>query len=145
MEFVWTDSLDQNPDARAIRMEVFVEEQGYDAEMEFDCQDARARHLTVYQDGEAAAAGRILQEKADMWLLGRIAVRKARRGTGLGAALVAEMARKAEELGARELHVSAQTQAQGFYEKMGFAADEKATYMDGHIPHIHMKKVLPQD
>jgi len=46
---------------------------------------------------------------------------------------------KARELGARELQLSAQVQAQGFYEKNGYQAFG-STYPDEHVPHISMKK-----
>lgn len=142
MEFVWKRTLEESPDARDIRMEVFVQEQGYDQALEFDGEDPAAWHLTVYQNGRAVATGRIMPKEGSAWILGRIAVRKALRGTGLGAVLVEEMSRKAAELGALELHVSAQTQARGFYEKMGFRAPREETYMDGHILHIHMEKKI---
>lgn len=49
---------------------------------------------------------------------------------------------KAEELGARELHIGAQVQAQGFYEKFGFHTCGEPVYMDVHIPHVDMVRHL---
>ena len=60
----------------------------------------------------------------------------------LGARLLEELLKKAEELGARELHIGAQVQAQGFYEKFGFHTCGEPVYMDVHIPHVDMVRHL---
>ena len=61
---------------------------------------------------------------------GRIAVLREYRKQHLGARLMEELLKKAEELGARELHIGAQVQAQGFYEKFGFHTCGEPVYMD---------------
>ena len=43
--------------------------------------------------------------------------------------------------GAKKASLSAQVQAQGFYESCGYTA-EGDTYLDEHCPHIHMTKTL---
>ena len=69
----WFGSLTE--EAKQIREEVFVEEQGF--LQEFDETDVKADHLVWYEAGEAAATCRYYagEEKGVYWL-GRLAVRK---------------------------------------------------------------------
>ena len=65
--------------------------------------------------------------------------RTAYRKQHIGSLVLKKLEEKARELGARELQLSAQVQAQGFYEKNGYQAFG-STYPDEHVPHISMKK-----
>jgi predicted GNAT family N-acyltransferase len=51
------------------------------------------------------------------------------------------LAQQARQQGFGEVVLSAQTHAQGFYLRQGFAA-EGAEYLDANIPHVLMRKVL---
>lgn len=124
-------------DAAWIRRKVFIEEQQVPEEEEWDALDARCHHLILYADGNPAATGRIVP--GEPVLLGRIAVLKAYRGRGLGAEIVNRMAAKAFADGANEVHLHAQIQARGFYEKLGFVAYGDP-YEEAGIPHISMSK-----
>ena len=73
-------------DAKKLRQLIFVEEQGF--ENEFDEIDERAYHVVVYQDKCAIATGRMYFEDEKTMILGRIAVIKEYRGTGLGSKVV---------------------------------------------------------
>lgn len=140
IEWIWSAPGQPFTQAAALRKEVFCDEQGYAPSLEFDDLDAKAWHLVLLYDGQPAGCGRILQENNDTYLLGRIAIRQSLRDQHLGRALVEEMIRKAEELGAQRLTVSAQCRVQGFYEKLGFRAYGHP-YPDGHIPHITMHRI----
>lgn len=48
---------------------------------------------------------------------------------------------QAKRLGAKEIELSAQCRATGFYEERGYAADGDE-YLDEFCPHIQMKKKL---
>ena len=48
--------------------------------------------------------------------------------------------KEARKRGAEELMLSAQVQARGFYEKLGYSA-YGGEYLDEHCPHIAMKKI----
>ena len=66
-------------DARIIRQEVFVEEQGF--HHEFDETDQTAWHLVLYENGYAAGCCRLFSsDNPDVYILGRLAVRKSCRG-----------------------------------------------------------------
>lgn len=128
-------------DAKKVRTAVFIEEQGYSADMEFDDEDAAATHAVLYLDGQPAATGRMLDLGGGVFKPGRIAVLKERRGAHLGEQIVTALMDAGMKKGAKEFHVSAQTQARGFYEKLGYTCvDENNVYPDGHIPHIDMIK-----
>lgn len=128
-------------DAKKVRTAVFVEEQGYPVDMEFDEADGTATHVVLYEDGEPVATGRMLDLGDRAFKPGRIAVRKEKRGEHLGEKVVTALMDAGVKLGAKEFHISAQVQARGFYEKLGYTCvDESNVYPDGHIPHVDMIK-----
>lgn len=122
---------------KAIRFEVFVEEQGVPAESEIDDNDPVSIHAIAWSEGVAAACGRLLPDGH----IGRMAVRKPYRGQGVGGLVLAHLIERARQRGDREVVLSAQTHALGFYEKFGFVAEGKE-YLDCDIPHRDMRKVL---
>ncbi|MFH8292097.1 GNAT family N-acetyltransferase [Streptomyces sp. NPDC018059] len=135
----------------AVRKDVFVAEQQVPEELEYDEYDAGAVHvLAVREDGVPLGTGRLLtgaaaaaknSGDATVGALGRLAVTRAARGLGVGAALVGaiEDAARARGLTAVDLH--AQTQALGFYERLGYEA-YGPEFPDAGIPHRAMRKAL---
>ncbi|WLW55759.1 GNAT family N-acetyltransferase [Streptomyces sp. YU58] len=135
----------------AVRKEVFVGEQGVAEDIEYDAYDAGAVHvLAVREDGTPLGTGRLLHGEAaaakvdgdpSVGVLGRLAVTKAARGLGVGAALVraVEDAARARGLAAVDLH--AQTHALGFYERLGYVA-YGPEFQDAGMPHRAMRRVL---
>ncbi|SBT88706.1 Predicted N-acyltransferase, GNAT family [Streptomyces sp. DI166] len=133
----------------AVRREVFCGEQGVPEELEYDAYDAVAVHvLAVREDGVPLGAGRLLYGEAaaskvdgdpSVGSLGRLAVTKAARGLGIGAALVRaiEDAARARGLTAVDLH--AQTHALGFYERLGYVA-YGPEFADAGMPHRAMRR-----
>ncbi len=142
IEVKWIAPGNGYTQAAQVRLAVFVTEQGYPQELEFDELDESAWHL-VLLDGEVpVAAARLVTLSPGVLKPGRIAVLKKYRKQHLGARLMEEILKKAEELGARELRIGAQVQARGFYEKCGFSVCGEPIYMDVHIPHIDMIRRL---
>ncbi|MFE1836984.1 GNAT family N-acetyltransferase [Streptomyces sviceus] len=135
----------------AVRKEVFVGEQGVPEDIEYDAYDAVAVHvLAVREDGVPLGTGRLLfgdaaagktGGDASVGSLGRLAVTRQTRGLGVGAALVraVEEAARARGLTAVDLH--AQTQALGFYERLGYVA-YGPEFPDAGMPHRAMRRVL---
>lgn len=122
-------------DAYAVRKQVFMDEQGFSTEL--DETDKVATHVILYDNEKPIATGRIYQEN-DEYHIGRICVLKAYRKNHLASIVMQTL----EEIGFKQtdtIYLSAQLQAKGFYEKLGYQAygDE---YMDEHCPHIMMKK-----
>ena len=111
--------LANNADARLIRQQVFVEEQGF--VNEFDDIDHEAYHAVIYTGGYPIATGRLFDENGEAHI-GRICVRKAYRGRDLGRMIVEALEKQAEKVGYKEVGLSAQTRVQQFYEKLGYRA-----------------------
>lgn len=126
-------------EARLIRSEVFVEEQGFADE--FDDTDETCQHLIIFDGDVPIATGRIFCQSGNTYVAGRIAVKKEYRGKNIGMEVMTLLEKKAAELGADTVAVSAQCRAQGFYEKAGYTASGE-TYLDQFCPHIHMEKNL---
>jgi len=121
----------------AIRRRVFIEEQRVPEQLEWDGLDGDALHLLAWVDGQAVGTARMLADGH----IGRMSVLKNFRGRGIGRQLLSTILRLAGERGLTEVDLDAQTQALGFYERLGFDALGEV-FMDAGIPHRHMRKVL---
>lgn len=125
-------------DARLIRTEVFVEEQNVPAELEMDQMDAVCLHAVAYDaDGTPVGTGRLLPDGH----IGRMAVRKVARGTGVGAALLQALMAQARARGDKLVALSAQTHAAPFYTRHGFAT-EGDEFVEAGIAHVNMQRNL---
>ncbi|MBQ8515592.1 MAG: GNAT family N-acetyltransferase [Ruminococcus sp.] len=126
-------------ESRKIRTEVFVNEQGF--QEEFDEVDARAWHVIVLDGDKAVATGRVFSGIDGIYHIGRVAVLKEYRKMHVGRIVMTELEKKARELGAKCISLSAQCQASGFYEKIGYSLTEDL-HLDQGCPHVTMIKVL---
>lgn len=129
------------PEIKLIREQVFMEEQGFKAE--FDETDEDCLHLLIEEEGKPVAVGRMYGGNGE-YHIGRIAVVKDCRKGGYGRMAVEALEKKAIELGGKKTVLSAQCQARGFYEKMGYTATGEE-YLDEHCPHIDMYKILERE
>ena len=130
--------------AKAIRLEVFVEEQKVPASLELDALDAQARHwLARGERGEAIGTARAVERPDGTWKIGRVAVRRAWRGQGVGAAVMRQVMRDLVAAGAPGAYLESQTHAAPFYEKLGFAA-EGPEFEEAGIPHVAMRWAPPR-
>ena len=137
--YITAQGLEKLPQAAAIREEVFVQEQGF--HNEFDDIDKQAVHLVVMDRETPVAAGRAYwEDDCKVWHVGRICVRKPWRGRELGRLVMEGLEKEAQKRGAEKLMLSAQIQAKGFYEKLGYSSYGEE-YMDEHCPHIAMEKL----
>jgi predicted GNAT family N-acyltransferase len=130
----WKDAREE---ASGIRFAVFVEEQGVPREIELDEHDARCVHALARLDGRAVGTGRLLPDGH----VGRMAVLREFRGTGLGSRILERLVERARELGHREVVLSAQVHAMPFYARHGFTACSEA-YEEAGIAHRDMRRVL---
>lgn len=119
---------------RAVREEVFIQEQGVTPALEWDGLDGDALHvLARTPNGEPIGTARLLPDGH----IGRMAVRAPWRGRGVGRALLSELLAAARERGLRRVFLGAQTHALGFYARQGFTVYGEP-FMDAGIPHRHM-------
>ncbi|MER5930474.1 GNAT family N-acetyltransferase [Streptomyces sp. NPDC002054] len=134
----------------AVRTEVFVEEQGVPESVEYDAYDAGAVHVLAVGPDGPLGTGRLLYGEAalgktgspEVGALGRLAVLKAARGLGVGAALVRAIEAEAVRLGLAAVDLGAQTHALGFYERLGYVA-YGPEFEDAGMPHRAMRRTLP--
>lgn len=140
-----------------VRLEVFVGEQAVPFVQEIDARDFLATTIHVLAagaDGAALGAGRLLRDPARPGRvhLGRLAVRRIARGTGLGARLVAALEDAAPAPGSGAavpgdggitVVLSAQERAMGFYERCGYRETGGGRYLDAGIWHRDMARTLP--
>jgi predicted GNAT family N-acyltransferase/gamma-glutamylcyclotransferase (GGCT)/AIG2-like uncharacterized protein YtfP len=122
--------------AFAIRMRVFVKEQGVPAEIELDRDDKRAIHFLATIAGRAVGTGRVVMRHGGA-KIGRMAVLKSYRRKGVGRALLKRAIVNARNLGAEKIYLHAQVPVIGFYEKMGFRCVGRV-FDEAGIPHRKM-------
>jgi YbgC/YbaW family acyl-CoA thioester hydrolase len=127
--------------ARPLRHEVFIDEQGVPAALEHDDADSGALHAVAFNGlGAAVATGRLLAQ-GDVVRIGRMAVRRTLRGSGIGRAVLDALLDAARRRGARAALLHAQTRARSFYADAGFEACGE-TFVEAGIEHIEMRRPL---
>ncbi|WP_069387149.1 GNAT family N-acetyltransferase [Cellulosimicrobium cellulans] len=142
-------------EAHALRLAVFVDEQQVPVEEEIDDLDTAptTTHVLVRDAaGAVVGTGRLLTDSAHPGEthVGRVAVAASARGTGAGAAVM----RALEDLALAEhavpgpdgrptvrVELSAQVQAAGFYERLGYTV-HGPVYLDAGIDHRDAAKIL---
>ncbi len=131
--------------ASAVRTAVFIEEQGIAREDEWDDADHTAVHVVVTNLlGMPVATGRLLREGAPgngTARIGRMAVDRTLRGSGVGRRVIQALEQAALECGDRRIVLGAQRSAEGFYQRLGYQP-EGAPYEEVGIPHIGMAREL---
>jgi YbgC/YbaW family acyl-CoA thioester hydrolase len=131
--------------ASRIRTEVFVDEQRIPAEMEWDEADAGCVHAVAYNRlGMAVGTGRLLQHAPGVARIGRMAVDRGLRGSGVGRQLLEALLGVATSRGDREAMLHAQSSAEDFYLGLGFAPRGDA-FDEAGITHIEMTRTLRPD
>ena len=138
-----TGSWDNLKDkAQPVRTEVFVQEQGIDAKDEWDAADAGAVHAVITNRfGHALATARLLEKSQGIAQIGRMAVLRVMRGSGLGRQLLLALVAIAQARGDKEVRLHAQCSAQAFYAGEGFEPVGQP-FDEVGIAHIEMRKVL---
>ena len=136
-----TKIYNQLPDeAKEVRLEVFVKEQGF--EEEFDDIDKTAAHIVLFDGSHPVGVCRVFTGPVSgRVMIGRVAVRKAFRGRGLGADIIKAAEEYAAKNGVGEIWIHSQEQAAGFYSTLGYKDTGNHDVEEG-CSHILMKKTL---
>ncbi|MEJ8853213.1 YbgC/FadM family acyl-CoA thioesterase [Variovorax robiniae] len=128
--------------AGELRREVFVEEQRVPLDMELDAQDPVAVHgVARNRLGRVIATGRLVVEAPGVGRIGRMAVHRAMRGGGHGAAVLRLLEDAARARGDREITLSAQRSAEAFYLRRGYVPAGEP-FEEAGIAHIEMRRTL---
>lgn len=163
MRVIAVTTPEEFADALAVRLEVFVGEQGVSEESERDAIDAdpRTLHVLAYGDDDSVlGTGRLVAPHSDCGHgaavgfggmdpanphIGRVAVTPSARGAGVGKALMSELEQQALALfgaGRRiRVELSAQDHALGFYKRLGYTPFGDG-YLDENIPHHDAFKIV---
>lgn len=126
-----------------IRKEVFVTEQGVPLEDEFDAYDnldGQCEHILVNYEEQPVGTAR-LRFVEGVGKLERICILKPYRNYGLGKIIIQKLEEIAAEKGSSRVKLHGQTQAEGFYQKLGYQTSSDVFMEDG-IPHVLMVKEL---
>lgn len=128
--------------AGQLRLEVFVQEQGFRVEDEWDDDDATALHAVALNAlGQPVATGRLLKSSAGVAKIGRMAVSRPLRGSQLGRDVLLMLVNIAAQRGDREICLHAQCSAEGFYARLGF--ERRGDVFDElGVAHVEMFKSL---
>ncbi|WP_226528894.1 GNAT family N-acetyltransferase [Metabacillus niabensis] len=127
----------------AIRKQVFVEEQGVplnDEYDQFDTLNGLCEHILVHYNDQPVGTGR-LRVVDGAGKIERICILKPFRKLGLGRVMIKALEEIAEEKGVLQVKLHGQTQAEGFYKKLGYQISSPIFMEDG-IPHFLMVKEL---
>jgi predicted GNAT family N-acyltransferase len=101
-----------------------------------------AIHFLAMRDNTPIGTVRMIHPPfLDKFKLGRLAVRKPARGTGVAGLLVAQVELVAKELEAKRIYAGSQVPVRRFYEKCGYQS-EGEEFLDEGQPHIMMVKDL---
>ena len=128
--------------ASALRRTVLMDELGILASLDQDALDATSVHALVRNRfGLALATARLALDNQGVATLGRVAVLRAMRGTGLGRSLVDSLLGHARTAGMQTVRVQAQVGTQAFFAKLGFTP-AGASYLEAGLAHVCMERVL---
>ncbi len=125
-------------DCFKVRYNVFVEEQGFDAEIELDDYDNIAYHVLVSIDKTPVATARYFNN-GDYYKIGRVCVLKEYRKLKLGNLLMDTISNHLKDLGVCKCVLTSQLHAVSFYEKNGFITTGDIFLEEG-CEHIKMSK-----
>jgi YbgC/YbaW family acyl-CoA thioester hydrolase len=128
--------------ARAIRTEVFIDEQKIPADMEWDEADDGAVHAVAFNRlGRGLATGRMLEHVPGVAKIGRMAVLASSRHGGVGRAVLDALLEAARARGEREAVLHAQLSAAPFYERAGFVR-RGPEFDEAGIAHVEMLRAI---
>lgn len=144
MDWIKVTTMDELKQAKAIRHQVFVLEQGVSEELEHDQYDTlsdQCVHILLRDDDTFVGTGRIRIVSEEVGKLERICVLEEARGKGAGAIIMQGLEALAKQQGLQTVKLGAQVQAQGFYEKLGYKQISEP-FEDAGIMHVMMSKTL---
>lgn len=118
----------------AVRLAVFVIEQGIPEADEWDGADGGASHVLARLNRDPVGTGRLEATGK----IGRLAVLKAARGLGIGGLILTRLLELAQRRGLDEVFLNAQMTALHFYDAHGFVA-EGAEFDEAGIRHRRMR------
>ena len=110
--------------------------------LDHDPYDSAGDHVVAFDEsGRCVGTGRIVRMDARTAHIGRMAVAKDKRKSGIGALVLEALERMAAMRGLSDLLVASQLPAEAFYKNRGFVRQGEV-FLDQGVPHVMMKKTL---
>lgn len=125
-------------DAKNIRIEVFMKEQGF--ENEFDEIDNLCHHIVAFDEGKPIGTCRFFKEN-NHYTIGRVAVLKEYRNQHIGNLLLKSAEKEIKRINGDVIVVHAQVRVSSFYKKQGYIQFGQIDDDEG-VPHVWMKKKI---
>ena len=130
----------------ALRIEVFVKEQKVPMELELDEKDHSENtvHIGFFDNNKLIGVARLIDLDKDVIHVGRVVIDKEYRGQGIGRKLIIGCENIAKQILKKEviIELSAQIQAEKFYESLGYNRISDKIYLDAGIEHVDMRKII---
>ncbi len=137
------DTLPYQAGAYYVRIQAMARKHQIPPEEEFDEHDGLdAKYIVIYEDVLPVATARLYPLDEDAMMLGRIVVLPEYRHKGLGRMAVEAAEDWARELGCGKTVLESRINKTGFYEKLGYAADENDVINGETFTCVHMEKRL---
>ncbi len=131
---------DEHAALSSLRHAVFVLEQKVPPEIEIDALDPECVHAIARDsDGRVIGTGRLIP--GELPRIGRMAVVRSWRRSGVGGKILAVLCDEARRRGYREVMLHAQSHAAPFYFRHGFLS-HGPEFQEAGIPHQEMRKAL---
>ena len=106
--------------SKALRHQVFVQEQAIPAELDDDGLDDGAIHILLWIDGVAVGTGRLVLSSKDTGILARIAVLAQYRGRQLGGLIISALEEQAVRQCLSRIELCPHVHLESFYMKLGY-------------------------
>lgn len=126
----------------SIRNEVFVMELQVPPELEIDCYDKEALHIMAFIDNKPVGTARLVRIDEKTARIGRVAVIKEARKSGIGRRMVNSLTNIARNKGYYEIILDALTSLVTYYNKMGYEDIGEPQFEDAGYMHTRMRKIL---
>lgn len=131
---------DINDEIKNLRYEVFVDEQGIDENIEIEHDEYNYLHLCLIRENVITAYARA-RAVDGVFHIGRVLVRKAYRGQGLGRLIMEYSEKIGLQNDCKIITLNAQNHAVGFYKKLKYMVQGE-NFLEADIPHLKMIKNL---
>lgn len=129
--------------SKAIRLKVFVEEQGIPADEEFDGNDGPETVYVIYYEGDlpVATARYHAVEGAEEFQIGRVATLMEYRRKGYNRQCIQRLEDYGRELGFKKALIHSDLRALGYYESLGYQ-ECSGHYLEDGVECVSVTKTL---
>ena len=135
------ETTEEIGEAIDLQLRVFAHEQGIPEDACIEGNDESV-HLLAQEDNATVAAARLRQLGDGEAEVARVAVLRPYRGSGIGKQLLVQLEAVARESDVQYLVLHPHARLESFYESLGYAKTDDATYDIGEHAIITMRKSL---